>query len=81
MTVAGPATPDAAAAGRQCARCRHTFPIEEGTHPMELLGWWTCQECTEALLPGRHRTTTANAATTAAKSTGTTADPGPAEQS
>lgn len=46
-------------AGRQCSRCRRSFPIEADTHPMELLGWWTCRPCTDALLPGRRRATTA----------------------
>lgn len=39
--------------GRQCARCRHHFPIEPGTDPIELIGWWTCPGCTAALLPTR----------------------------
>jgi hypothetical protein len=53
------AAPNEIAAGRQCARCRQSFPIESGTHPMELIGWWTCPSCTLALLPARHRATTA----------------------
>lgn len=47
--------PDDAAPLRQCARCRQMFPVDAGTHPMELLGWWTCPTCTEALLPRQHR--------------------------
>ena len=45
--------------GRQCARCRQTFPIAADTDPMELLGWWTCASCTRSLLPALHRSTTA----------------------
>lgn len=52
--------PDDTAQRRQCSRCRSNFSIEPDTHPMELLGWWTCRPCTETLLPGRHRATTAN---------------------
>ena len=26
---------------------------------MELIGWWTCDDCTAALLPARHRTSAA----------------------
>jgi hypothetical protein len=35
------------------------FAVEPGTHPMELIGWWTCDACTASLLPDRHRTTAA----------------------
>lgn len=49
------AQPDDVAPLRQCARCRQMFPVEAGIHPMELLGWWTCPACTDALLPGQHR--------------------------
>lgn len=55
-------THDETAPGRQCARCRLIFPIEEGTHPMELIGWWTCPTCTQSLLPARHRTNVADEA-------------------
>ncbi len=51
------AQPDDVAPLRQCARCRQMFPVEAGVHPMELLGWWTCPACTDALLPGQHRST------------------------
>lgn len=61
-------TPDAASdadvvphedtSGRQCARCRHHFPVEAGTDPIELIGWWACPDCTAALLPSRSRTIT-----------------------
>lgn len=55
MTIDAPATADEVDAGRQCSRCREVFPIEPDTHPMELIGWWTCPPCTEALIPGQHR--------------------------
>ena len=42
---------------RQCGRCRRRFPSDASTHPVELLDWWACQPCADALLPGRHRTT------------------------
>ena len=44
--------------GRQCARCRHHFPVDAGTDPIELIGWWACPDCTAALLPTRSRATT-----------------------
>ena len=59
MTIADTPAPDEIAPDRRCARCRNLFPVEPGTHPMELIGWWTCDECTAALLPARHRTSAA----------------------
>lgn len=39
-------TTDGATVTRQCARCRLHFPVEAGTHPMELpSGWWVCPTC------------------------------------
>ena len=49
---------DAGPPGRQCARCRHHFPVEAGTDPIELIGWWTCPACSDALLPTRSRAAT-----------------------
>ncbi len=49
-------TTDGATVTRQCARCRLHFPVEAGTHPMELpSGWWVCPTCADALLPSRRR--------------------------
>ncbi len=50
-------TPPDEVAGRQCSRCRARFPIEAGTSPFELIGWWTCLRCSDTLLPNRHRAT------------------------
>ncbi len=55
---ANPGSADPGTPGRQCARCRHHFPIEAGTDPIELIGWWTCHACSAALLPTRSRATT-----------------------
>lgn len=63
MTAADTSAPDDVTE-RQCARCRLMFPVEPGTHAMELIGWWTCDGCTESLLPDRHRTTAAAATST-----------------
>lgn len=41
---------------RQCGRCRLHFPVPADTHPMELRDWWTCSNCSEALLPARTTT-------------------------
>jgi hypothetical protein len=50
-----PLLPASVADGRRCGRCRRRFPVDPSAHPMELRDWWTCPACSDALMPGRHR--------------------------
>jgi hypothetical protein len=43
-------TSDETVAGRQCGRCRKSFPGDATAHPTALQEWWLCPSCREALL-------------------------------
>jgi hypothetical protein len=55
---AGDASVAQPAPTRRCGRCLSNFPVEPGTHPMELRDWWICPSCTHALIPGQRRAAT-----------------------
>lgn len=40
---------------RQCGRCRLYFPAAGDLHPAELKEWWSCADCSTAIIPRTQR--------------------------
>jgi hypothetical protein len=40
---------------RQCGRCREFSPAPADMHPAELLDWWACPDCHDAVIPHQGR--------------------------